>query len=458
MFELLRPAVSDVGVARLGRLAFPSRRVMQTPNFVAVASRGVIPHLTPDNVAKHTSFDAAYLAIEDFLEKNEPPILKLAPETPRNLHNFTAFPSDRALVLGPRRFPPVTTPVGNAAHHLSIFTSTGFRNLTIPEFAKTIELTQPDIAIPPADLFHTSSTPPSKRQIRMVERTEEWVDEFFHLLDPRGRLKDMGVSVFAPVLPVEYPIQWDYLRYLNEDVRECLSGLAIYDVNLVPELVHYPSLGSLPRLSFGPSKTPQDLLRQIALGIDVCAVPFVNTASDAGVALSFTFPPPDSGDVQPLGVDMWSSDHTTSLQPLVDGCQCYTCTNHHRAFMKHLLNAKEMLGWNLLQIHNHSILGAFFSSIRSALNESTEKFEELSKKFAAVYEPEVPLGTGERPRARGYHFKSIAGQAKINEPSWQAFEEDDSPHPEAIAETVASLNLDADATQLENGVTPSSDR
>lgn len=387
------------------------------------------------------------------LEKKEPPILKLNPATPRNLQSFTCFPSDRALVLGPRRFPAVTTPVGNGAHHLSIFTSTGFRNLTIPEFAKTIELTQPDIAIPPADLFHTSTTPQSKRQVRMVERTEEWVDEFFHLLDPQGRLKDMGVSVFAPVLPVEYPIQWDYLRYLAEDVRESLSGLAVYDVNIVPELANYPPLVALPRLSFGPSKTPQDLLRQISLGIDVCTVPFLNTASDAGIALSFTFPPPETSSIQPLGIDMWSEDHTISLQPLVDGCKCYTCANHHRAFIKHLLNAKEMLGWNLLQIHNHAVLSAFFNGIREALSQGTEKFEELSKKFTATYEPEVPLGTGERPRARGYHFKSIAGQTKINEPSWQAFESDDSPHPEAIAEPAASVNVPPEAL-LGNGVAP----
>lgn len=68
MFELLKPsaAATEAGVARLGRLAFASnRRIMQTPNYIAVASRGVVPHLTPDNVAKHTTFDAAYLAIED---------------------------------------------------------------------------------------------------------------------------------------------------------------------------------------------------------------------------------------------------------------------------------------------------------------------------------------------------------------------------------------------------------
>ncbi|KAL3589303.1 hypothetical protein FPOAC2_11467 [Fusarium poae] len=441
MFELLKPAAGEAGVARLGRLAFAGgRRTMRTPNYIAVASRGVVPHLTPDNVTKHTTFDASYLAIEDFLEKSQPPVLQLPSEKPRNLQSFTAFPSDRALVLGPRRFPAVVTPVGNTDHHVSIFTSTGFRKLTIPEFAKTIELTQPDIAIPPADLFHSSNTPSSKRQIRMVERTEEWVGKFFHILDPKGRLKDMGVSVFAPVLPVEYPIQWDYLRYLAEDVRDSLSGLAVYDVNLVPELVNYPSLGDLPRLSFGPARSPQDLLRQVALGIDVCTVPFTNTASDAGIALSFTFAPPESSDLQPLGIDMWSEEHTTSLQPLVDGCQCYTCTKHHRAFIKHLLNAKEMLGWSLLQIHNHAVLSAFFAGIRVALSESTEKFEELYKKFLAVYEPEIPIGTGERPRARGYHFKSIAGQTKINEPSWQSYDSVNvSPHPEAIAEPLAAV-------------------
>ncbi|KAI5461151.1 tRNA-guanine(15) transglycosylase-like protein [Mariannaea sp. PMI_226] len=426
MFEILRSTAADVGVARLGRLAFANGRVMETPNYLAVASRGTIPHLTPETTERHTNFDAAYMAVEDFLEKKEPPIMKMSAEKPRNLHNFTSFSADRAIILGPRRFPCVTSPNGNGAHHLSIFTSTGFRHMTIPEFARVIETTQPDVCIPPADLLHTSTTPVAKRQVRMVERTEEWIDEFFRLSDPRGRLKELGVSVFAPVLAVEYPIQWDYLRHLSEDLRDSLSGLAIYDVNLLPELTNYPPLLALPRLAFGPAKYPQDLLRQIALGVDICTVPFVNTMSDAGIALTFTFPAPKAQSVQPLGVDMWSFEHSISLQPLVEGCQCYTCTKHHRAFIQHLLNAKEMLGWNLLQIHNHWVLSEFFSGVRKALSEGVVKFEECARNFSAAYEPEFPVGSGDRPRARGYHFKSIAGQTKINEPSWQAFNAEDS--------------------------------
>ncbi|KAF7559050.1 hypothetical protein G7046_g5108 [Stylonectria norvegica] len=429
MFKILRSAVAEAGVVRLGRLEIANRRVINTPNYIAVTSRGTIPHLTPDNMIKHTSFDAAYMAIEDFLEKKEPPILKMAPGGTRNLHSFTAFSPERAIILGPRRFPAVTTPVGNGSQHLSIFTSTGFRQLTIPDFTSTIETLQPDIVIPPADLFHTSTTPASKRQIRMVERTEEWLDDFFSRADPQTHLKPMGIKVFAPVLPVEYPLQWDYLRHLSEDLVDKLSGLAIYDVNILPELSNYPPLAPLPKLSFNPSNSPHEILRHIALGIDLCAISFANSMSDAGVALTFTFPPPETKDVQPLGVDMWSPENTIAVIPLAEGCKCYSCTHHHRAFVNHLLNAKEMLGWNLLQIHNHQVLTDFFAGIRKELAKGNPHFEEMIRKFTAVYEAELPLGTGERPRARGYHFKSIASQKKINQPAWQAFEVEEGVQP-----------------------------
>ena len=65
VFEILGSAAADACTARLGRIAFGGRRVIDTPNFTAVTSRGAIPHLTPDNVGKHTSVDATYMALED---------------------------------------------------------------------------------------------------------------------------------------------------------------------------------------------------------------------------------------------------------------------------------------------------------------------------------------------------------------------------------------------------------
>lgn len=354
------------------------------------------------------------------VEKRDPAIYKTPPGKESALHRFTAFPQQSATIMAIRRSPAVTPPVGNTSKVISIFTSTGFSSITVPEYAVASHFLRPDIAVAPADLLHTSQAPAAKRQLRMADRTEEWVDEFLEGLrvDKMSDESHDGISVFAPILPVEHGIQWSYLRHLSEDILHQLSGLAVYDVNILPDLASY-SFATLPRLSLEPPQSPHEVLRQVALGIDLCYVPFVNSVSDAGVALSFTFPPPETDQPLPLGMNMWSSEHKTSVIPIVEGCQCYACTKHHRAFINHLLNAKEMLGWNLLQIHNHHMMTQFFAGIREALASGPTELEELTLKFSGAYESELPAGTGERPRARGYHFKAEMGQQKYNKPSWQ---------------------------------------
>lgn len=40
-------------------------KIVQTPHFLANTSRGSIPHLTPDNVVRHTQISGIYVALED---------------------------------------------------------------------------------------------------------------------------------------------------------------------------------------------------------------------------------------------------------------------------------------------------------------------------------------------------------------------------------------------------------
>jgi len=79
-----------------------------------------------------------------------------------------------------------------------------------------------------------------------------------------------------------------------------------------------------------------------------------------------------------------------------------------------------MLGWTLLSIHNHSILNQFFANVRAALADGT--FDEKAKQFALRYEPDFPEGAAERPRARGYQYKSVGGDPKRNKPAWSKME------------------------------------
>ncbi|KXJ93451.1 tRNA-guanine(15) transglycosylase-like protein [Microdochium bolleyi] len=475
LFDVLKTvAVHHCGGtgARLGRLAFPRQRQrlpIDTPNFIAITSRGSVPHMTPDVVTRHTQLGGAYMALEDFVElsqkRKSPALYKVStalasgnenttsPSSDKGpLHFYTATPPSQTVVLAARRHPAVTAPMGNGSDHVSLFTSTGFQKLSVDDYCAAVRDVRPDVAVPLADLTYgyaetgnRSSNP--KRQIRMVERTEDWIAKFMTYADlPRkdpapaastSRVLD-HTAVFAPTLPVPYPIQWDYLNRLAQDHRQHISGLAVYDADILADLGDYPALTPLPRLSMDFFVTPQQILRQVQLGMDLFTVPFINTASDAGIAMTFQFLPPSpetetssaggGNDIEPLGIDMWSDDHRVAVEPLLKGCTCYVCTKHHRAFLQHLLNAKEMLGWTLLQIHNHHVMSQFFADIRKVLAEEQAAaaapgtFEEHCRRFQLRYESELPKGTGERPRARGYHFKAEAGQAKINKPAFQKYE------------------------------------
>ncbi|KAK4242517.1 tRNA-guanine(15) transglycosylase-like protein [Achaetomium macrosporum] len=437
-FEILKTALKDGATARLGRLGFAGRLPFDTPNFIGVTSRGALPHLTPDNVSKHLQVSGAYMALEDFIErpqaysKRTPPIFE-TPMTAKHdtpLHRFTAMPPSGTTVLSARRLPAVQSPMGNTNASISVFTSTGFQVLTTNEYLSAVQTLRPDIAIPPADLTHSPITPNSKRALRMAERTDEWVVEWFSKLSADSR-----ISTFAPVLPIAYSIQWEYISRLAEDCLPTsqLSGLAIYDPDLLPDLAeHCAALLPLPRLALSNPPTPHHILRHIALGIDVFTLPFINTMSDAGLALDFTFPPPprpdgssssSSGSLLPLATDLSLPHSATSLTPLSLNCRCYACTSHHRAYIHHLLSAREMLGWTLLQIHNHAVVSAFFAGVRETLARGQEAFEVAAEQFTQIYEPEFPEGAAQRPRARGYQYKSVGGgEGKRNKPAWGKLE------------------------------------
>jgi len=365
-------------------------------------------------------------------QKRPPPIYE-TPTTARHsrpLHAFTAMPPSVVAILGARRIPAVPAPMGNTNSAVSIFTSTGFQVLSTDEYHQAVDTLRPDIAIPLADLSHGPVTPTSKRAVRMAERTDEWLKAWFTQVDSSAQ----GIATFAPVTPVSYPLQWEYLERLAEDLAPegLIDGLAIYDPDLLPDLLDaYPTLVPLPRLAVSAPPTPHHVLHALSLGADAFVLPFINAASDAGVALTFAFPPSDTTSpanhepgtsTLPIGVDLSSPTYKFSAAPLFPSCTCHTCARHSAAYVHHLLSAREMLGWTLLQIHNDAVVSSFFSGIRTALAQGAEVFEAAARRFAKAYDPELPAGTGDKPRARGYQFKSGGGEKKINKPGWAKFD------------------------------------
>lgn len=65
LFEILSHLDNNVAGPRLGRLSIQGRRDLETPNFFAVTSRGVVPHLTPDLISAHAHIGGVHMALED---------------------------------------------------------------------------------------------------------------------------------------------------------------------------------------------------------------------------------------------------------------------------------------------------------------------------------------------------------------------------------------------------------
>ncbi|KAF2727096.1 tRNA-guanine transglycosylase [Polyplosphaeria fusca] len=390
---------------RLGRLSKAGRKTTLTPGLLGNTSRGAIPHISQDNFRTCTALNGVYVAIEDFIEKmprKTPPVFLL--DSADSLRRFIALPPETLLVLAARRNPPIPSPAANTNSEVGLLTSVGFRSMSAEYFAAAARKLQPDIVVGLADIPFGQEAVGTRRKDKMSDRTEVWMRDLIAKRDTIDK-GEPRFDIFAPILPIEGDLQSWYLEHLVDDMADKIQGVAIYDAFLLDSLP--VELHDLPRLSCDTPASPQALLRQINLGMDLFTVPFAAAATDAGIALDFTFPAPINDGTgasrKPLGIDMWQEEHALSVTPLTDDCKCYACTKHHRAYIQHLLSAKEMLGWALIQMHNYAILDAFFAGCRNSIDNGT--FEEDVAAFDAYYEPALPEKTGQGPRVRGYQFK-----------------------------------------------------
>ena len=78
-----------------------------------------------------------------------------------------------------------------------------------------------------------------------------------------------------------------------------------------------------------------------------------------------------------------NSTFKEDFSPIEDDCDCYTCRHFSRAYIRHLINADEMLGAELLSIHNLRFLIRLAENIRKAI--MGDYFLEFKEEFLANY-------------------------------------------------------------------------
>jgi len=83
-------------------------------------------------------------------------------------------------------------------------------------------------------------------------------------------------------------------------------------------------------------------------------------------------------------INLLNAKYETDDRPIEEGCQCPTCRRYSRAYIRHLLKAKEMLGMRLCVLHNLYFYNHLMEEIRNALDE--ERFGTFKKEMLASME------------------------------------------------------------------------
>ncbi len=68
-------------------------------------------------------------------------------------------------------------------------------------------------------------------------------------------------------------------------------------------------------------------------------------------------------------MNLFNQKYERDQRPVEEGCQCPACQHYSRAYIRHLLKAKEMLGMRLCVLHNLYFYNTMMEEIREALDE-----------------------------------------------------------------------------------------
>ena len=76
-------------------------------------------------------------------------------------------------------------------------------------------------------------------------------------------------------------------------------------------------------------------------------------------------------------LNLFNAKYELDEDPIEEGCQCPACRRYSRAYIRHLLKAKEMLGMRLCVLHNLYFYNHMMEEIREAIEQG--RYQEYKK-------------------------------------------------------------------------------
>jgi queuine tRNA-ribosyltransferase len=126
-----------------------------------------------------------------------------------------------------------------------------------------------------------------------------------------------------------------------------------------------------PRYAMGLG-TPPQIVEMVARGVDMfdCVLPTRLARNGTAFTTRGT-------------MNLKNNPYRADPRPIEEGCQCSTCQQFSRAYIRHLIKAEEILGLRLITIHNLYFYLRLMTLIREALGKGT--FAQFREQFVANY-------------------------------------------------------------------------
>ncbi|HHV38108.1 MAG TPA: tRNA guanosine(34) transglycosylase Tgt [Tepidimicrobium sp.] len=367
-YQLIKEA-SD-SKARLGKIRTP-HGIIETPVFMPVGTRATVRAMTPEEVeglgasiilsnTYHLYLRPGHKLIEDF----------------GGLHKFMNWNG------------PILTDSGGfqvfSLGHLRTITEEGVEfkshidgstHFISPE--KSIEI-QNSLGSDIMMAFDECVPYPASHEYvkQSVERTSRWArrckdyhqgwkkQALFGIIQG-GMHKDLREQSAKEIMDIGFP-------------GYAIGGLSVGEpLELMCELLDFttPLLPkNKPRYLMGVG-TPDYLFEAVIRGIDMADCVMPTRIARNGTVMT-------SQGRLPIKNAKYAKDFT-SLDP---NCDCYTCANYSKAYIRHLFNVNEILGARLATIHNLYFLIKLMENIRQAIKEDRllEYREEFYRRYGYI--------------------------------------------------------------------------
>lgn len=230
-----------------------------------------------------------------------------------------------------------------------------------------------------------------KKYVRnSVERTTRWLERCKKEMDRLNSLPDtvnpnqllFGINQGA----VYTDIRIEHAKIISEMNLDgyAVGGLAVGETHeemyhVLDETVPYLPQDK-PTYLMGVG-TPANILEAVDRGIDFfdCVYPSRN-GRHGHVYTKFG------------KINLFNAQYEKDMRPIEEGCNCPACRDYSRAYIRHLLMAKEMLGMRLCVLHNLYFYNHLMEDIRGAIDEGRySKFKEERLDMLKTYDNKKSL-------------------------------------------------------------------